>query len=358
MSMYNDNEVLIKPPGIIAGSKLDQEITELLRKKSLEDKTRRKDIEQPAYPRHYLAPLAYVTNFMDNTVSVIEIRTGLKVMDIPVGNRPYGIAISPDQKFVYVANMDDATLSIISTRKNRVVNTIDLNTPFSTDNPLGVKVSPCGKLIYVAGFLSSNILVVNAYLQQVVAEVPLPEGTGPYVLDITADNRLAYVTLLLVNKVAVVDLNANLSVKFIDVGNWPSEITIAKRNSLALVVNDESNSLSAINTIIAEASPNTIDLNARPADVVLSARGNIAYVSNWDDSNVEIVDVFTHSKTGSIPVDDRPYRLALTADDRFLVVSNRLSDTVTIIDTRKREVKGTATAGYHPAFIVILNKYR
>ncbi len=357
MITCNDRAVLVKPPGIIEGSKLDQKITEMLRKKWMGGEIREKDLGQPAYPRYPLKPLAYIANFMDNTVSVIEIQTRLKVMDIPVGNCPYSIDISPDQKFVYVANMTDATLSVISTRKNRVVNTIDLNeAPFSADEPIGVKVSPNGKLIYVAGFGSNNILVINAYLQKLVAEVPLPDGTAPYVLDITADASLAYVTLLHANKVAVVDLTVNLPIKFIDVGYWPSGISIAKRTSLALVVNDESNSLSAINTVIAEASPNTIAINGHPSDVVLSSRGNIAYVSNWNDSNVGIVDVFSRIQTGTIPVADRPYRLALTADDRYLVVTNRLSDTVSIIDTRLREVIGTATAGFHPAFVAILNK--
>lgn len=353
--------MFVKPPGIIAGSKMDQEITELLRKKSRAVKTREKEItqgesSQNRHHRHYNKPLAYVTNFIDNTVSVVEIRTGQKLMDIPVGGCPYGIDISPDQKYVYAANMNDATLSVISTRKNWVINTIDLNkTPFSADSPIGVKVSPNGKFIYVAGFESNNLLVISAHHQQVVAEVPLPEGTAPYDIDITADGRLAYVTLLYVGKVAAVDLKVNLAVKFIDVEKWPIGIAIAKRKSLAMVANQESKNLSAINTVIAEASPNTIAVNG-PGDVVLSTRGNIAYVSNWDDSNIGIIDVFFHQQIGNIPLADRPDRLALTADDKFLVVSNKLSNTVSIIDTRIREVTATATVGYHPAFIAILNK--
>jgi|GEM_PF-1357575 len=363
MSEYNENEWYLKPPGIIAGSKMDQEITELLRKDSLEEKAREKDIPQGKNGdnRHYKSyhmPLAYVANFIDNTVSVVEIRTGRKVTDIPVGSCPYGIDISPNRKYVYAANMDDATLSVISTRKNRVVNTVDLNkTPFSADSPIGVKVSNNGKYIYVAGFGSNNLLVVSAHLQQVVAEVPFPEGTAPYDLDITADGQLAYITLLFVGKVAVVDLKVNLPVKLIDVEKWPIGVSIARRRSLAMVANQESKSLSAINTAMAEASPNAIDVNG-PGDVVLSSRGNIAYVSNWDDSNIGIIDVFLHQQIGNIPVDDRPDRLALTADDRFLVVSNKLSNTVSIIDTRLREVTATATAGYHPAFIAILNQCR
>ena len=49
-----------------------------------------------------LAYTAYVTNERDNTVSVVDLDKMETVKTIPVGQRPRGIVISPDGKFLYI----------------------------------------------------------------------------------------------------------------------------------------------------------------------------------------------------------------------------------------------------------------
>ncbi|WP_374777453.1 hypothetical protein OG756_36440 [Streptomyces sp. NBC_01310] len=39
---------------------------------------------------------AYVANFNDGTVSVIDTATNAVVVTVPVGNAPWGVAVSPD----------------------------------------------------------------------------------------------------------------------------------------------------------------------------------------------------------------------------------------------------------------------
>ena len=41
------------------------------------------------------APFGYVTNLLDNTVSVIDAATNTVVATIPVGNSPVGVAVHP-----------------------------------------------------------------------------------------------------------------------------------------------------------------------------------------------------------------------------------------------------------------------
>src|SRR5882762_7814907 len=47
-------------------------------------------------------PQLYVSNELPNTISVISPRTNAVVATIPVGNRPRGMALSPDKRTVYV----------------------------------------------------------------------------------------------------------------------------------------------------------------------------------------------------------------------------------------------------------------
>jgi YVTN family beta-propeller protein len=204
--------------------------------------------------------------------------------------------------------------------------------------------------------MSHNISVVDAKRLRVMTAIPLPDSV-PKLLDITADGRWAYVTLRTGSQVAVVNLKANLPVKYIGVGTNPIGISINPRNSLALAANSDSgsNSLSVINTGIAEASPHTIATGNNPIDVIISPCGETAYVSNGNDNTIGIVNLFSHQQTGTIAVGRYPYGLALTADGKFLVVSNCYGNSVSIIDTRTDEVLATAEVSEYPQYIAILN---
>ncbi len=68
---------------------------------------------------------------------------------IPVGDRPIGLAITPDGSRVYVANRGDATLSVIETTSDTVTTTLNLPIGESASGT-AVAVTPDGAKAYVA----------------------------------------------------------------------------------------------------------------------------------------------------------------------------------------------------------------
>src|SRR5262245_9876713 len=84
-------------------------------------------------------PFAYVSNGSDssNSVSVINTATNTVVATIPVGTTPWGVAITPDGAFAYVANQSSGTASVINTATNTVVATVPVGT-----GPRGVAITP------------------------------------------------------------------------------------------------------------------------------------------------------------------------------------------------------------------------
>lgn len=98
---------------------------------------------------------AYVSEQGLGVVGVVSIAngTGMTMGTIPAGDHPTGLAVSPDGSQVYVANVNDDTLSILSTASNTRAATVALQT--LPDEQLGampdaVAVSPDGQRIYVA----------------------------------------------------------------------------------------------------------------------------------------------------------------------------------------------------------------
>jgi YVTN family beta-propeller protein len=86
----------------------------------------------------------YVTNLVDNTVSVIDPSSNTVTATITGGAFPNDVAVPPDNKHVYVANLLDNTVSVVDVAGNRVVKTIpvggrpegltlgNLNAPFAS----------------------------------------------------------------------------------------------------------------------------------------------------------------------------------------------------------------------------------
>ncbi len=93
----------------------------------------------------YAQPFAYVTNVGTGDVSVIDTATN-QVIDvdpttpaldnIPVGDGPFAVAITPDGAFAYVANSESNTVSVIDTATNTVID-VDPTTPALDNIPVG-----------------------------------------------------------------------------------------------------------------------------------------------------------------------------------------------------------------------------
>src|SRR5215510_7421659 len=106
-----------------------------------------------------LAQNAYITNSGDRTVSVIDTATNTVIATIPVGRdvfppaQPWGVAVTPDGREVYVT--DFHSVSVIDTATNAVTARIF---PVSTGpGPSGVAVTPDSRKVYVT---SDNIVSV------------------------------------------------------------------------------------------------------------------------------------------------------------------------------------------------------
>src|SRR3982074_3972981 len=88
---------------------------------------------------------AYVSNEKSNTVSVIDTDKFQVVKTIKVGQRPRGIELTKDGKFILVAVGDDDTIQMIDTTTHEIVT----NMPSGPDPELFTQ-DPAGTILYVA----------------------------------------------------------------------------------------------------------------------------------------------------------------------------------------------------------------
>jgi YVTN family beta-propeller protein len=132
---------------------------------------------------------AYVTNFADNTVSVIDTASNTVVgSPISVGSGPAGVAITPNDLSAYVANFVSNTVSVIDTATNTVITTILVG-----QRPDFLTVSRDGASVFVPNQNSNTVSVIDTATNTVTATISV--GVSPTGIATTPPNTPSIPTL-------------------------------------------------------------------------------------------------------------------------------------------------------------------
>ena len=132
----------------------------------------------------------------NGTVSVLDARSRMVMRHIEVGLHPSGMALSPDGNRLYVANANSDTVSIIATRSDTVVQTIDVR--LFAGAPLGsapnaLAVSADGATLFVANGANNAVAVVRPDRSNTAVEGFIPTGWFPTAVAVTADPQKLFI---------------------------------------------------------------------------------------------------------------------------------------------------------------------
>ncbi|MDO9256066.1 MAG: alkaline phosphatase family protein [Bacteroidales bacterium] len=139
----------------------------------------------------------------EGTVSVLDPKSGTVVKEILVGLHPNDLVASNDGKFIYVANANSDNVSSISTETDEVTETISVRltgdkNPYWGDSPNGLAISQNDKLLYVANGMDNAIAVVELGRKSCrkssddKSEVEgfIPTGAYPGAIAISGNNQI------------------------------------------------------------------------------------------------------------------------------------------------------------------------
>ena len=158
----------------------------------------------------------------------------------PVGSVPKVVEVTPDNKYVLVANWCSYSVSVISVEKNKVIRTIKIGR-----YPRGIAVNNDSTKAYVAEMGGNRIHVIN--LQDFTTSF-IPIGSNPRAIVLSPDNTTMYVTMNLSGRVASWNLVTNTAGKSVRTGEAARSLAISKDGSALYVVNFKSDTMSRVRT--------------------------------------------------------------------------------------------------------------
>jgi YVTN family beta-propeller protein/VCBS repeat-containing protein len=264
---------------------------------------------------------AYVVNYGNNTVAVVNTATGAVTNTIGVGANPYGVALTPNGKYAYVTNRNGGTVSVIDTATKSVVKTVAVG-----NGPQGVAVSPDGNLIYVTNRGSGSVSVidtnpVHGTYNTVIATVAV--AGDPFEVAFSPDGTDAYVARAGAGSVAVIDTATSSVVNNIAVGSTPYDVAFSPDGTHAYVPNLNSNTMSVIDTA-SQSTTATISIPGQPTGVAVSPDGTLAYVTTMSGNAVSLIDTSTNTVIDTVPFNtgSQLYGVATSPDGTHAYVTS------------------------------------
>lgn len=282
-------------------------------------------------------PVAYVTNQSLNVVHMFRTSDFAPLGNIPVGQQPTGIAISPVGGFALVANKGGDSVSRIDLATSTVVATIPV-----PGNPTSVAISPDGTKAYVVQ--STNCPIPPA---------PTPGPTPPPAPTPTAIPTASPVptpTPIPDCTVAVINLASNTIASTITVGHAPYAVAIAPSGGFAYVTNRDDDNVSLIGTAT-DTVIQEFPVGETPEGIFVGF--GLIYITNDISESVSVYREIDFQPLATIPTGGGPLSVAVSPDGKTALVGNDADGTVTIIDTGVNTVRGTAPVGSNPAGIAI-----
>lgn len=235
----------------------------------------------------------WMTNEVNNAVTVYDGARGSLIASITVGTKPVGLAALPEFDKVYVANEVSGNVSVISTKSLSVVATISLVTStFPNPKPHDIWMSADGSRVYVSEFGHNMVALIDTATDSLVTRFTVGSSTATtHGVWLPAVGSVLYATNFGDNTLAALDPSSGALL-------W------------------------------------SFATDARPTHLVTTEDGEIGFLSIGGTGVVDVLDLQTPALLRTIPVGTSPASLWLSPNERWLIVANSAagSTSVSIVD--------------------------
>ena len=299
----------------------------------------------------------YVTNYNDDTVSVINTADNLVIATVTIGNTPNGIAFDSENNRMYYS-LGNWLADI--TKKIRFIDTADhsISSNIATAEPVahGIAFDSKNDRMYVVNWNgvecctpdNSSVSVINTATNRLIANIPV--GDKSYEIAFDSANDRMYVTNSADNTVSVISTANNSVIATVSVGDRPHPIAFDSENNRMYVGNQVDETVSVINTatngVIA-----TISVGDYPRGIAFDSANNRMYVTNASDGTVSVIDTATNSVIDTISVGESPQGIAFDPVNNRMYVTNRNDDTVSVIGILPPTTSSGGSGGSSDALI-------
>ena len=297
----------------------------------------------------------------EDVVAAIDMGPGEEVARIPTGSTPLSVLMTPDERYLFVANTggsegtSENRVTVIETATHRVAASIEVDTA-----PLDLALSANGQLVYVTNSQSKSISVIEVASLTVRNRIRVPVARGPYGVAIHPNGSRLYVTDIDGNQVLVVDTARRATVGRIDVIEEPRSLVISADGKRLYVsggdFGDDGGGGIAVVDTESESVVTTILIDAGIFRLALSPDGSRLYGTDRSNAQLIVVDVAQNRVVNSVkvlPEGEETRDLFVSRDGSQIYVTNQESNDLVIFDAESLQILRTLSFENRPRGIAV-----
>jgi YVTN family beta-propeller protein len=289
----------------------------------------------------------FVLNSQDATVSVIDPVTWTEQRRIEVGKEPHHLYLTPDEKSLIVANATGNSLTFIDPATGAVQRTVrDIVDPYH------LRFSPDMKWFVTAANRLNHVDLyrwqpADAQPFKLVKRIEAPKT--PSHLFIDSRSTVVYASLQDSDELIAIDLATQAIRWKIKTGKMPADVFLTKDDKHLLVGLTGDRFVEVYD--VSGAAPSLVKrLATGDGAHAFRARGDgrHVFVSNRVANTISMIDLQTFEVAAQLPGPGGPDCMEVMADGRTLLLSSRWARKLSVIDIEQRKVLRQVAVGRSP----------
>lgn len=288
------------------------------------------------------AEVAVVLNSNDDDISLIDTTTYQELKRVLIGKGPHHLIPTPDDRYLIVGNTTSNELVYL----NPVTGDIVKHVPRIAD-PYQLGFSPDGKWFVTAGNRLDRVDVYHHENGTLTLAKAIPLPKTPSHVAFRRDSKMAWVTLQESDQVAAIDLPTQTVRWLAATGKQPAGIWatadgkhllvgITGEDYVEVLSAQDGKSLARLKT--GEAAHNFLPLGD----------GRHVLLSNRMANTISIIDTAALKVVETFPVPNGPDDMELRKDGTELWVTTRWINRVSVIDMKTKKLKQQIRVGRSP----------
>lgn len=297
----------------------------------------------PAVPR----PI-FVLNSLDATISVIDPKTFTELRRLPTGKEPHHLYLTPDEKSLIVANALSDSLTFVDPVEGQIQRVVK-----HLADPYHLRFSPDMKWFVTA---ANRLDYVNIYRWEpqdlanpAKLAARIKATRTPSHLQIDSKSTVVYASMQDSDEIMAIDLASQKPRWKVPVGKLPADIYLTPDDKWLLVALTGDEFVEVYD--VTGAAPNLVKRIRTGAGAhAFRARGDgrHVFVSNRVANTISLLDFQSLAVVTTLPAPGGPDCIEVLSDGKTLLTTSRWARKLTFIDIEKKQVVRQVPVGRSP----------
>jgi len=289
----------------------------------------------------------FVLNSLEATVSMVDPVNRREIKRIPTGKEPHHLYLTPDEKSLLVANALSDSLLFIDPATGEVQRTLT-----KILDPYHLRFSPDMKWFVTTANRLNHIdiyrwLPTQAEPLQLVKRIAAAKTPSHLVID--SKSRTVIASLQDSDQITAIDLATQTTRWTVPTGKMPADVYLTPDDKTLLVALTGDEVVEVYD--VSAATPRLVKRVKTGAGAhAFRARGDKrhVFVSNRVANTISLLDTQTMNVVAEYNAPGGPDCMDLMADGKTLLVTSRWARKLTLIDIEQKKVVGQVKVGRSP----------